>query len=101
MQNPGFSPESERYMIAHMNEEHADSNLMYAKVYGHLWSATAARMVALDKGGMDLEVTLPGGAQRIRLPFDHPLADEGDAQRTLVEMSLHAQETLTRKAKQR
>ena len=37
MQSPGFAPESERYMLDHMNADHADSNLMYVKVYGSLW----------------------------------------------------------------
>ncbi len=96
MQSPGFAPESERYMIDHMNADHADSNLMYVKVYGNRWSATAARMVILDKDGMDLEVTIPDGTQRIRIPFDHHLADEADAQRTLVAMSRHAQAVIAR-----
>ena len=34
MESVFFSPESERYMIEHMNEDHADATLMYAKVYG-------------------------------------------------------------------
>ena len=69
MQSQGFAPESERYMMDHMNTDHADSNLMYVKVYGNLWSATAARMITLDKEGMDLEVTVPDGTQR--LPWLH------------------------------
>ena|SRR5215467_4021276 len=96
MQNPGFEPESERYMMDHMNTDHADSNLMYVKVYGNLWSATAARMVTLDRDGMDLEVTIPDGTQRLRIPFDHRLEDETDAQRTLVAMSWHAQAVITK-----
>ncbi len=100
MQSPSFAPESERYMIDHMNADHADSNLMYVKVYGHLWGATAARMVTLDKDGMDLEVTIPDGTQRIRIPFDHHLDDEADAQRTLVAMSRHAQAVITRAGQQ-
>jgi putative heme iron utilization protein len=96
MQSPSFDPESERYMMDHMNADHADSNLMYVKVYGNLWSATAARMVTLDKEGMDLEVTVPDGSQRIRIPFDHRLEDEADVQRTLVAMSLHAQAVITK-----
>ena len=95
MQSPGFAPESERYMLDHMNTDHADSNLMYVKVYGSLWSATAARMVALDKAGMDLEVTLPEGSQRLRILFDHRLQDEAEAQRTLVAMSRQAQTVIT------
>jgi putative heme iron utilization protein len=100
MPSPGFDPESERYMMDHMNADHADSNLMYVKVYGNLWSATAARMVTLDKDGMDLEVTVPDGTQRIRLSFAHRLEDEADAQRTLVAMSRHAQAVITRGSQQ-
>ena len=100
MQSPCFDPASERSMIEHMNADHADSNLMYVKVYGNLWNATAARMVTLDREGMDLEVTVPDGNQRIRIAFDHRLADEADAQRTLVAMSRHAQAMLTQTAQQ-
>ena len=53
------------------------SNLMHAKAYGQLWQAT----VALDKDGMDLEVTVPDGLQRLSIPFDLRLHDEGDAHR--------------------
>src|SRR6266568_5640060 len=100
MQNSGFDPESECYMMDHMNADHADSNLMYVKVYGNLWSATAARMVTLDKEGMDLEATVPDGTQRLRIPFDHRLEDEADAQRTLVAMSRHAQAVITQAGQQ-
>ena len=99
MQSPGFAPESERSMMDHMNTDHADSSLMYVKVYGSLWRATAARMVALDKVGMDLEATLPEGMQRLRIPFDHLLQDEADAQRTLVAMSRYAQTVLSQLAR--
>src|SRR5262245_44541180 len=95
MQSPSFDPESERSMMDHMNADHADSNLMYVKVYGNLWNATAARMVTLDREGMDLEVTVTDGNQRIRIAFDHRLADEADAQRTLVAMSRHAQAVIS------
>jgi putative heme iron utilization protein len=100
MPSPRFDSESERYMIDHMNADHADSNLMYVKVYRNLWGATAARMVALDKDGMDLEVTIRNGTQGIRIPFDHHLEDEADAQRTLVAMSRYAQAVITRAGQQ-
>ena len=73
---------------------------MYVKIYGNLWSATAARMVTLDKEGMDLEVTVPDGTRRLRIAFDHRLADEADAQRTLVAMSRHAQAVITQAGQQ-
>jgi len=91
MEHPQFSPESERYMIEHMNAEHADANLLYAQVYGQMWQATGARMLVLDHDGMELEVTLPGGRTHLRLPFDHRLHDTKDAERTLVAMARYAQ----------
>jgi putative heme iron utilization protein len=91
MEDTFFSPASERYMIDHMNDDHADSNLMYVKAYGKIWEATAARMLRLDKVGMEFEVTSASGIQRLRLTFDHRLQDEKDAERTLVAMSRHAQ----------
>ena len=89
-----FSSESESYMITHMNADHADANLMYVKIYGHLEQATAARMVRLDKEGMELDVTLPEGSRRISIVFDHRLHDEADAQRTLVAMAMQARDRL-------
>src|SRR6266487_95717 len=79
MENLEFPPDSERSMVEFMNEHYAHSNLMYAKVYGQLWQATEARMAAIDKEGMELEVTVPDGTRRIRIPFEHRLQDEGDA----------------------
>src|SRR5215469_7226204 len=98
MESPAFPPDSERSMVEFMNEHYAHSNLMYAKVYGQLWQATEARMVALNKEGMELEVTVPEGVRRIRIPFDHNLQDEGDAQQTLVEMSFNARDILAQQA---
>jgi len=87
-------------MVEFMNEHYAHSNLMYAKVYGQLWPATEARMVALDKAGMELDVTVSDGTRRIRIPFEHRLQDEGDAQQTLVEMSFNARDVLAQQARQ-
>jgi putative heme iron utilization protein len=98
MEDTSFAPALERYMIDHMNDDHADSNLMYVKVYGNLWEATAARLLRLDKAGMELEVTSASGIQRLRLTFDHQLQDEKDAERTLVAMSRHAQAVIAEKA---
>ena len=73
---------------------------MYAKVYGHLWQVTEARMVALDKAGRELDVTVPDGTRRIRISFEHRLQDEGDAQQTLVEMSFNTRDVLAQQARQ-
>lgn len=99
MESPAFPPESERSMVEFMNEHYPHSNLMYAQVYGQLSQATEACMVGLDKAGMELDVTVPDGTKRIRIPFDHPLQDEGEAQQTLVQMSFNARDVLAQQAR--
>ena len=99
MEDLSFPRESEQYMVRHMNEQYASSLLMYVKVYGELWEATDANMLQLDRAGMELEAILPGETRRIRVPFDHQLQDEGDAQQTLVELSFKAREILAQRGR--
>jgi putative heme iron utilization protein len=66
----------------HMNDDHADAVLAYARHYGGLSEAAAARMLAVTPAAMRLEVD---GAS-VEVPFDHILSDSEDAHRTLVAM---------------
>jgi len=42
--------------VAHMNADHAAALLGYARVHARRPDVTAARMVAIDAGGLDLVV---------------------------------------------
>jgi putative heme iron utilization protein len=66
----------------HMNADHAEAVLAYARHYAGCTEATAARMVAVTPEAMQLEVE--GAAVQVR--FDHTLSDSEDAHRTLVAM---------------
>jgi len=70
----------------HMNDDHADAVLMYAKVYGKEESATAAKMESIDPEGMNLTAQVNGDAVPVRVTFDHPLASAKEAHHVLVEM---------------
>ncbi|MEO1592746.1 MAG: DUF2470 domain-containing protein [Cyanobacteria bacterium J06632_22] len=70
----------------HMNDDHADAVLMYAKTYGQTPAATAATMKSIDTNGMDLEAQLEGEATAVRIPFDPPLENAKAAHVRLVEM---------------
>ncbi|NDJ17579.1 DUF2470 domain-containing protein [Myxacorys almedinensis] len=70
----------------HMNKDHAEAVLVYAKVFGKADKASAAEMVAIDAEGMDLAAQVNGQAVPLRVPFDHVLRDAKDAHVTLVEM---------------
>jgi putative heme iron utilization protein len=66
----------------HMNDDHAEAVLAYARHYGGVDAPQAARMVAVTPEAMELEVD--GATLQIR--FDHSLSDSEDAHRTLVAM---------------
>lgn len=66
----------------HMNDDHAEAVLAYARHYGGVTNPSAARMVAVTPEAMELEVD----GTAVQIPFDHPLSDSEDAHRTLVAM---------------
>ena len=66
----------------HMNDDHAEAVLAYARHYGGAHEACSARMLAVVPEAMRLEVD---GAV-LEVPFDHTLTDSDDAHRTLVAM---------------
>lgn len=80
-----LTPEVSDRICKHMNDDHADAVLLYAKAFGNVSDATAAQMLQIDANGMDLQ--LEGGATtKIRIPFDHALQDSEDAHQTLIAM---------------
>ncbi len=86
-----ISPEVSDRICKHMNKDHADAVLLYAKVFGQREDACAAQMVALDETGMDLEVTTSSHKQPLRIPFPQVLQTAKDAHTVLVDMMKEAQ----------
>lgn len=69
-----------------MNEDHADAVALYAKAYGNLENATAAKMLSIDAEGMNLQAQADGEEVPLRIQFDHTLANAEDAHHTLIDM---------------
>jgi putative heme iron utilization protein len=87
-----ITPEVSTRICAHMNDDHAEAVLMYAKVYGHASEATAAKITAIDPTGMDLIAEVAGGSTSVRIVFDHELVDSEDAHQTLITMVKQARQ---------
>ncbi len=85
MSEPITAAVSDR-ICKHMNDDHADAVLMYAKFYGQAESATAAQMASIDSAGMNLVADVDGTQTPLRIPFDHPLESAKEAHHVLVEM---------------
>jgi putative heme iron utilization protein len=81
-----ITPEVSQRICTHMNDDHGEAVLMYAKVYGQAENATAATMQSIDPEGMDLNVMLGEEATTIRVPFERSLTDSEDAHQVLIAM---------------
>jgi putative heme iron utilization protein len=85
-----LTPEVIAQICEHMNDDHADSLALYAKVFGKCEGALAARLRAFDADGMDLDVETAAGERPTRILFDHAVRDADDARVTLIAMAREA-----------
>lgn len=69
----------------HMNNDHGDALILYAKHYGKLDKLNSAKMLSIDNEGMYLIID-ENDENPLRINFDHSLVDAKDAHHTLVEM---------------
>ncbi|MDZ8239577.1 MAG: DUF2470 domain-containing protein [Nostoc sp. ChiQUE01a] len=81
-----FSAEISSRICNHMNEDHADAVVLYAKTFGGVTDANSAKMLSIDAQGMDLTAQVNGEDVPVRIQFDRVLADSEDAHQTLIAM---------------
>jgi putative heme iron utilization protein len=81
-----FTPEVSDRICQHMNEDHSDAIVLYARAFGGATTATAAKMLKIDATGMDLLVQQQDTSHPLRISFDHVLQDAEDAHHTLIAM---------------
>ena len=82
MTKKSLSAEDSKRICKHMNEDHAEAVVAYARHYGNRSKASKAKMLEISSESMKLEVD----GQLMEIPFDHKLNDSEDAHRTLVSM---------------
>ncbi len=71
-------------VIAHMNGDHTDDNLMIARAFG-VPEATSATMTGLDGEGGVWSVQTPNGAQELRVPWPGgPITERPEIRREVV-----------------
>lgn len=80
-------------ILKHMNDDHADAVLAYAKVLAGVGDAEGATMTAVDRYGFDLAAITPAGPRALRLAFDAPVADNDEVRRAMVTLVKRARAT--------
>jgi putative heme iron utilization protein len=81
-------------IVTHMNQDHPEALLVYARVLARIVDAQTAVMRSIDTGGMDLEVGCGDETRAVRIAFEQPLKHAGDARRVLIEMVQSARRQL-------
>ena len=71
-------------IISHMNDDHADANLLYVTALARLGDATGASMVGVDRYGVTLRADTAGGPRLARIPFPAPLEHADQARAALI-----------------
>jgi len=80
-------------ILKHMNEDHAEASLAYARALGGVTDATAATMTAVDRYGFELAATTPDGPRATRVAFDAPVATSDEVRSAMVQLVKRARST--------
>ena len=89
-----FEPEVVAQIARHMNEDHADHNVLIVRTLGGQPDATAARMSGLDADAMEFEATVHDIAVPVRVPFSERVTERSQVRAEAARMVERAQAAL-------
>ncbi len=70
-----FTPDVVAQIMRHMNDDHADDNVLIARGLGGQPGTTEARMSGMDADGMDFVAVVDGVEVPVRIPFAERLTE--------------------------
>lgn len=82
-------------IIEHMNEDHGEAMVAYARVFGGVADATGARMMGCDRYGFEMLVEHPSGKQAVRLGFGETTDTPEAVRKAMVRMVAEARKQLS------
>jgi len=75
------------HVIDHMNDDHADALVAYARVFGGQPDTVSARMTGVDRYGFGVLARGPDGARTdFRIGFDQPVATPDEVRAAMIEL---------------
>ena len=77
-------------IVQHLNEEHADSLLLYAHHYGGHKDAMEATLVDVGHETYTLSIKAKEGVRSVAIMLKRPVSDIKEAERVMVEMHFDA-----------
>jgi hypothetical protein len=80
---PTFAAETIEAVLAHMNSDHNDDNLLIARAFGDA-DATSATMTTLDESGGTWVYTAGGAPVELVVPWSSTIAERAEIRREIV-----------------
>mgnify|MGYP006446007317 FL=1 len=81
-------------VIAHMNDDHSDANLDYARGPGGSPEAISAMLLKINRLGIVLQVTTLDGVKTIPVKFPEPLESQDQIRPALINLLTEARKSL-------
>lgn len=81
-------------ILQHMNTDHADAVLAYARAFAGVKDAVAATMTTVDRYGFDLTITTPNGWTNGRIGFETPVRTTDEVRIAMVKLVKAARKAL-------
>ena len=82
MNSEPITQESSTRICNHMNKDHKEAIIAYAKYSGKIKTFKSAKMISLSPESIQLKID----DHTLKIKFDHILQDCSDAHKTLVKM---------------
>ncbi|MCC6558182.1 MAG: DUF2470 domain-containing protein [Polyangiaceae bacterium] len=73
-------------IVSHMNEDHPDAVLAYARALAGIDDATEAAMTAVDRYGFEIRAVTPAGPRAARIGFEAPVAAPDEVRRAMIDL---------------
>ena len=90
---PTFPDSTVTAVLAHMNGDHPDDNLLIARAFGD-GDATASTMTTLDHLGGTWSYSTPAGERRLTVPWTNEISERAEIRREIVVLYDRACQTL-------
>jgi putative heme iron utilization protein len=71
-------------IVQHMNDDHADALVSYARAFTRAVDAEEVAMVAIDRYGFEMSVKTDNGQRPARIAFDAPIESGDEARQVLI-----------------
>ena len=81
-----FPPDVGAQITRHLNDDHAEDNVLIVRGLGGMEAATAARMSGMDADGMEFAAAVDGVEVPVRIPFATRLTERGQVRAEAVRM---------------